>query len=436
MESEELFERPARARPGSWQWLGLCAARRARFPPPTTRPGPDPRKTRWSTSSRRHFAPYNEDLFDLLGRRLWERVTLRSPCGARLGRRPHGLDRHGCARSSARAPGRPGARASRARPPPAPPGPAAAAAAGSRAGGRRGRPPPARRAARRGRPGARRRRRTVAAGHAQRGGLDHELGLGHIGRPTPPARPRPASAAAVSARAAVRFTTTTSAAPASARASVTARAAPPAPITTTALGRRGRTPRRVAGRPGTLPVGGVTRPASPSRQRDAVDRAQPAGHRGARRRPAAKACLLVGHGHRQPGDPQGPHPGEGGGGRPGRHGERHRHPVEARARRRRRCAAAGDSEWAMGSPITPTTVEAAVGHVGRSSGAAPVPTGTAAHPRPRLWARRSLACWPAKVSEKASVPSLDTTTKYSQSPAWVPGRPAATPWTGSRWAWG
>src|ERR1019366_2896348 len=70
----------------------------------------------------------------------------------------------------------------------------------------------------------------------------------------------------------------------------------------------------------------------------------------------------------------------------------------------------GDSEWAMGSPITPTTVEAAVGHVGeRLVGSCP--PDIVGYPRPRLWARRSLACWPAKLLEKASVPSLDTTTK-------------------------
>ncbi len=40
----------------------------------------------------------------------------------------------------------------------------------------------------------------------------------------------------------------------------------------------------------------------------------------------------------------------------------------------------------------------------------------AAQPRPRLWARRSLACWPAKVSEKASVPSLDTTHEVEPVP--------------------
>ncbi len=71
----------------------------------------------------------------------------------------------------------------------------------------------------------------------------------------------------------------------------------------------------------------------------------------------------------------------------------------------------------MGSPITPTTVEAPVGHVGERlvDGLFRSPRRTP-YPRPRLWARRSLACWPAKVSEKASVPSLDTTTKYSQFP--------------------
>ncbi len=75
----------------------------------------------------------------------------------------------------------------------------------------------------------------------------------------------------------------------------------------------------------------------------------------------------------------------------------------------------GDNECETGSPMTPTTRDAPLGQVGECLHDSPE-IGTTPYPRPRLCARRSLPCWPAKVLEKASVPSLETTTKYSHEP--------------------
>ena len=76
----------------------------------------------------------------------------------------------------------------------------------------------------------------------------------------------------------------------------------------------------------------------------------------------------------------------------------------------------GDSECATGYPITPTT-RVAADSPSRPSGSVPMVPVSTAQPNPRWEASASLACWPAKVSENASVPSCWTTTKYSQAPA-------------------
>ena len=122
------------------------------------------------------------------GRRPLTATDARSTGGPALRRRPHGLDGHGPARSTLEGQGglvhehaEPAHRRRAAAP--RPPRPAAA----SRAGGTRGRPPPGPRAGRRGRRAARRWLGPGAPRHADRCGLDDELGLGHIG-----ARPHPA----------------------------------------------------------------------------------------------------------------------------------------------------------------------------------------------------------------------------------------------------
>jgi len=70
MASETLFvgtEGPARA----LEWLGL-SGRDAPFP--SSNDAPRVRREDQSVVDglRRHFAPYNDDLFELLGTRLWE----------------------------------------------------------------------------------------------------------------------------------------------------------------------------------------------------------------------------------------------------------------------------------------------------------------------------------------------------------------------------
>ena len=70
MESEELFDDPngpARA----LEWLGL-PARHAPFPATNDAPRAHPEEQSIVEALRRHFTPFNEDLFELLGRRLWE----------------------------------------------------------------------------------------------------------------------------------------------------------------------------------------------------------------------------------------------------------------------------------------------------------------------------------------------------------------------------
>jgi len=71
MESEELFDDPggpARA----LQWLGL-PARDTAFPASNDAPRSSPEEQAVVDDLRRYFAPYDEDLFELLGRRLWQR---------------------------------------------------------------------------------------------------------------------------------------------------------------------------------------------------------------------------------------------------------------------------------------------------------------------------------------------------------------------------
>ena len=70
MESEELWRGPtgpARV----LQWLGLEGLN-APFPSTNDAPRARPEEDAVTDDLRRHFAPFNEDLFDLLGRRLWE----------------------------------------------------------------------------------------------------------------------------------------------------------------------------------------------------------------------------------------------------------------------------------------------------------------------------------------------------------------------------
>jgi hypothetical protein len=70
MESEDLFDDaagPARV----LDWLGL-APTDVPFPATNDAPRADPEDADVIEGLRRYFAPYNEDLFRLLGRRLWE----------------------------------------------------------------------------------------------------------------------------------------------------------------------------------------------------------------------------------------------------------------------------------------------------------------------------------------------------------------------------
>ena len=172
---------------------------------------------------------------------------------------------------------------------------------------------------------------------------------------TPTRPPAPARPAATVPRDAVRLTTTTSPAPASARARITARAAPPAPTTRQ---RRpagsNRSPRR---RAATRPGPSVLSP-SPRRVEDhAVYRPQPFGPgRSSVDQPGR--VVLVGHGHREPPHPQAAAP------RPGPRPP-FRPPPGSPPRpspgpcRRRPVVQPRESEWATGSPMTPTTAVAA-----------------------------------------------------------------------------
>lgn len=70
MASEELWGDPAG--PGrALAWLGLAPLANP-FPSTNDAPRATPEERAVVEDLRRHFAPYNEDLFDLLGTRLWE----------------------------------------------------------------------------------------------------------------------------------------------------------------------------------------------------------------------------------------------------------------------------------------------------------------------------------------------------------------------------
>jgi len=69
MPSEELFDDP-RGPARALEWLGLTPFDVA-FPHTNDAPRSSPEDHEVTQELRRHFAPYNEDLFDLLGRRLW-----------------------------------------------------------------------------------------------------------------------------------------------------------------------------------------------------------------------------------------------------------------------------------------------------------------------------------------------------------------------------
>jgi hypothetical protein len=71
MESEELWSGPS-GPARILRWLGLAELDVA-FPSTNDAPRARPEEQAVVDDLRRHFAPYNEDLFDLLGRRLWER---------------------------------------------------------------------------------------------------------------------------------------------------------------------------------------------------------------------------------------------------------------------------------------------------------------------------------------------------------------------------
>jgi hypothetical protein len=71
VRSEDLFDDrggPARV----LQWLGLSPLDTP-FPSTNDAPRADPEADAVTEDLRRHFAPYNEDLYDLLGTRLWDR---------------------------------------------------------------------------------------------------------------------------------------------------------------------------------------------------------------------------------------------------------------------------------------------------------------------------------------------------------------------------
>jgi hypothetical protein len=70
MESEELWGGPA-GPARCLAWLGL-SPHDAPFPATNDAPRARPEDSVVVEGLRRHFAPYNEDLFELLGKRLWE----------------------------------------------------------------------------------------------------------------------------------------------------------------------------------------------------------------------------------------------------------------------------------------------------------------------------------------------------------------------------
>jgi hypothetical protein len=69
MESEELWGNP-RGPARVQQWLGL-SPNHTPFPATNDAPRTRPEEGAVVEELRRHFAPYNEDLFELLGQRLW-----------------------------------------------------------------------------------------------------------------------------------------------------------------------------------------------------------------------------------------------------------------------------------------------------------------------------------------------------------------------------
>jgi len=71
MESEELWSDP-RGPARALEWLGLSPVTTP-FPATNDAPRARPEEEAVVEDLRRHFAPYNEDLFELLGRRLWQR---------------------------------------------------------------------------------------------------------------------------------------------------------------------------------------------------------------------------------------------------------------------------------------------------------------------------------------------------------------------------
>jgi len=71
LESEELWSGPA-GPARVLAWLGL-PERDAAFPSTNDAPRARPEEVAVIDDLRGHFAPYNEDLFELLGRRLWDR---------------------------------------------------------------------------------------------------------------------------------------------------------------------------------------------------------------------------------------------------------------------------------------------------------------------------------------------------------------------------
>ena len=339
------------------------------------------------------------------------------------------------ARSSARSAGRPGGPACRARWPCRPPGPAAAASHGvSRrvvdevdhqlAGA----------AAAPGRPASRPVPPATSA-MPGRGGVDHQVAARCVvgRRPPGPTAPARAAAACRPVRRAVDHHHLGGAGVGQGGDHRPGRAT--GPDHQAARARRGRTV-RLRARAATSPAPSVLSPSQPSAVvGHAVDGARAARPPGCDGPTAAATSSLWGMVTDSPRIPRARAPARAAPARPGGHGEADRHPVEPELRRRRRCGGSGDSEWATGYPMTPTT-RVAGRQPSRPTALRPVARHapvSRAQPSPRWMASASLACWPAKVSENASVPSWcdHHEVEPRRRPAGA-GRPAGPPRTGSR----
>ena len=264
---------------------------------------------------RAHFAPYNDDLFALLHTRYWALGPVgRADHGwaVDLHRRPHGLDGAG-------SPGPPleasAAWCTSMPSPPTtvgPPGRAAARSGVTERVSRRGRPRPGPRADERGRTGSASDSATVAAaGHAHRRGLDDEVGPGRRPPPTPPGPPpRPGRGGlGRGAGGPVHHHHLGRAGVGQGQDHGPGRAAGARPPGSAAPAGSKPAPRGAA--PPGIPAPSVESPTSAPSRRVTQFTTPSRRATGGALVDRSDGRLLVGHGHRQPGDAEGPHPGQG-----------------------------------------------------------------------------------------------------------------------------